>query len=110
MSAAFRACAIVLACLPADHGRAQAYPAKPVRFLISFSAGSGTDTIGRIVAGGLSQVWGQQVIVDNRGGAAGNIGAELAAKSPPDGYTLFLVNMGKLIGAELNLSRHSDVP
>ena len=59
-----------------------------------FSAGSGTDTIGRIVAGGMSQALGQQLIVENRAGAAGNIGAELAAKSPPDGYTLFLVNMG----------------
>jgi tripartite-type tricarboxylate transporter receptor subunit TctC len=80
---------------------AQAYPVKPVRFMISFSAGSGTDTIGRIVAGGLSQVWGQQVIVENRAGAAGNIGAELAAKAPPDGYTLFLVNMGHAANATL---------
>jgi len=73
---------------------AQAFPAKPIRFLVPFSAGSGTDTIGRIVAGGMSQALGQQLIVENRAGAAGNIGAELAAKSPPDGYTLFLVNMG----------------
>jgi tripartite-type tricarboxylate transporter receptor subunit TctC len=73
---------------------AQAYPAKPVRFLVSFSAGSGTDTIGRIVAGGMAQAFGQQVVVENRAGAAGNIGAEIAAKSPPDGYTLFLANMG----------------
>ena len=79
---------------PIASGWAQAYPAKPVRFMVSFSAGSGSDTIGRIVAGGMSQAFGQQVIVDNRGGAAGNIGAELAARSPPDGYTLFLVNMG----------------
>jgi tripartite-type tricarboxylate transporter receptor subunit TctC len=73
---------------------AQSYPSKPVRLLVSFSAGSGTDTIGRIVAGGMTQALGQQVVVENRAGAAGNIGAELAAKSPPDGYTLFLVNMG----------------
>jgi len=73
---------------------AQGYPTKPVRLLVSFSAGSGTDTIGRIVAGGMAQQLGQQVVVENRAGAAGNIGAELAAKSPPDGYTLFLVNMG----------------
>ncbi len=78
---------------PAD-GWAQGYPAKPIRFLVSFSAGSGTDTIGRIVAGGMAQAFGQQVVVENRAGAAGNIGAEIAAKSPPDGYTLFLVNMG----------------
>src|SRR5262245_48833956 len=73
---------------------AQGYPAKPVRFMVSFSAGSGSDTIGRIVASGLSETFMQQVIVDNRAGAAGNIGAEVAAKAPADGYMLFLCNMG----------------
>ena len=73
---------------------AQGYPSKPVRLLVSFSAGSGPDTTGRLVAGGMTPPLGQQVVVENRAGAAGNIGAELAAKSPPDGYTLFLVNMG----------------
>ncbi len=82
-------------------GLAQGYPVKPVRFLVSFSAGSGSDTIARIVAGGLGQAFGQQVIVENRAGASGNIGAELAAKSPPDGYTLFLVNMGHAANATL---------
>jgi tripartite-type tricarboxylate transporter receptor subunit TctC len=62
--------------------------------MVSFSAGSGSDTIGRIVASGLSEAFRQQVIVENRGGAAGNIGAEIVAKSAPDGYTLFLANMG----------------
>src|SRR6185436_16568987 len=83
-----------LAWLPAADAPAQAYPAKPVRFMVSFSAGSGSDTIGRIVAGGLSQALGQQVVVENRAGAAGNIGAEVAARAPADGYTLFLANMG----------------
>jgi tripartite-type tricarboxylate transporter receptor subunit TctC len=68
---------------------AQNYPIKTVRYLVPMSAGSGADTIGRIVATGMSQVFGQQVIIDNRTGAAGNLGAELAAKSPADGYTLF---------------------
>src|SRR5687768_1322592 len=86
--------ASLLLCLIAADALAQAYPAKPVRFMVSFSAGSGSDTIGRIVASGLSQMLGQQVIVDNRAGAAGNIGAEVAAKSLPDGYTLFLANSG----------------
>lgn len=71
-----------------------AYPTKPLRMIVPFSAGSGTDTIARIAAGGMAPVLGQQIIVDNRGGAAGNIGAELAAKSPPDGYTLLLANLG----------------
>ncbi len=74
--------------LVADAG-AQTYPAKPVRYLVAFSAGSGADTIGRIVAGGLGPALGQQVVVENRTGAAGNIAAEIAAKSSPDGYLLF---------------------
>ena len=81
---------------------AQGYPVKPVRFIIPFSAGSGTDTIGRIVAGGMSQAFGQQVVVENRAGASGNIGAEVAAKAPPDGYTLFLVNMGHAANVTLH--------
>lgn len=73
---------------------AQGYPAKPPRLIVSFSAGSGTDTIARIVAGRMATAMGQQIIVDNRGGAAGNIGAEIAARAPADGYTLFLANLG----------------
>lgn len=79
---------LLAALLPAAAG-AQAYPVKPVRYLVAFSAGSGADTIGRIVAAGMTQTLGQQVVVENRTGAAGNIAAELAAKSPPDGYLLF---------------------
>jgi tripartite-type tricarboxylate transporter receptor subunit TctC len=78
-----------LPALSAPMATAQSYPAKTVRYLVPMSAGSGADTIGRIVAAGLSQVFGQQVIIDNRTGAAGNLGAELAAKAPADGYTLF---------------------
>jgi tripartite-type tricarboxylate transporter receptor subunit TctC len=90
----FISLAAILAVLTSGPAASQPYPAKPVRFIVPFSAGSGSDTIGRIVGAGLGEVWGRQVIVDNRAGAAGNIGAELAAKSAPDGYTLFLVNMG----------------
>ena len=80
--------ACVIAALGAD-ASAQNYPAKIVRYLIPTPPGSGADVIGRIVAGGLSQVYGQQVIVDNRSGAGNNIGAEIAAKAPADGYTVF---------------------
>ncbi len=80
---------------------AQAFPAKPVRYLIPMSPGSGADTIGRIVAGGMSQALGQQVVIDNRTGASGNIGAELAAKSPPDGYTVFQASMTHAVNATL---------
>jgi tripartite-type tricarboxylate transporter receptor subunit TctC len=80
---------------------AQGYPVKPVRYLVPMSPGSGADTIGRIVAGGMSQALGQQVVIDNRTGAAGNIGAELAAKSPPDGYTVFQASMTHAVNATL---------
>ena len=73
---------------------AQPYPARSVRLVVPFSPGSGSDSIGRILARGLTHAFGQQVVVDNRAGAAGNIGAELAARAPPDGYTVLLVNMG----------------
>lgn len=71
---------------------AQEYPAKPVRYMVPSSAGSAVDTIGRIVAGGLTEVLGQQFIVENRAGAGGNIGAAVAAKAAPDGYTVLQVN------------------
>jgi tripartite-type tricarboxylate transporter receptor subunit TctC len=73
---------------------AQQYPTKPVRFVVPFSPGSGSDTIARIIATALPEALGQQVIVDNRAGAAGNIGAELAARAPADGYTMLLVILG----------------
>jgi tripartite-type tricarboxylate transporter receptor subunit TctC len=64
--------------------------ARPVRLLVPFAPGGGADTLARIVAQGLSEAWGQQVIVDNRPGAGAIIGTEMAAKSPPDGYTVLL--------------------
>jgi tripartite-type tricarboxylate transporter receptor subunit TctC len=70
---------------------AQAYPNKPVHVIISFTAGSSTDIVGRVVAQKLAEIWGQPVISDNRAGAGGSIGTNLVAKSAPDGYTL-LVN------------------
>ena len=71
---------------------AQTYPDKPVRLIVPLSAGSAVDTLARIPAQKLSEMWGQQMIVDNRVGANGIIGTEAAAKSPPDGYTLLLAN------------------
>ncbi len=80
---------------------AQNYPTKVVRLLIPFSAGSGSDTIGRIYAGGMAESLGQPMIVENRAGAAGNIGAEVAARAPADGYTLFLVNMAHAVNVTM---------
>jgi tripartite-type tricarboxylate transporter receptor subunit TctC len=67
---------------------AQMYPAKPVRFIVPWPPGGGADTISRMMTPKMSEALGQQVVIDNRVGAAGNIGAEIAAKSAPDGYTI----------------------
>ena len=66
---------------------AQPYPAKPVRIVVGFAPGGSTDLTARIFAQELNKLWSQQVVVDNRPGASGMIGAELASKSAPDGYT-----------------------
>ena len=75
-------------------GGAQSYPTKTVRVIVGFAPGGSTDVTARIVAQKMSEAWRQQVIVDNRPGAGGNIGAELVAKAPPDGYTLLLATTG----------------
>ncbi len=69
---------------------ADAYPSRPVRFIVSLAPGGGTDFVARVIAGRLSETWGQQVVVDNRPGAGSILGAELAAKAAPDGYTLLM--------------------
>jgi tripartite-type tricarboxylate transporter receptor subunit TctC len=71
----------------------QAYPTKPVRIIVGYAPGGGVDTTARMVGQALGEVWGTTVVVDNRPGAAGNVGTELAAKAPPDGYTLVLCNI-----------------
>jgi tripartite-type tricarboxylate transporter receptor subunit TctC len=88
-----RACSFAAACMVPAAAFAQAapgaFPAKPIRLVIGFSPGSNSDSLARPMAQRLSEVAGQQVLVDNRPGAAGNIAMEMVSKSAPDGYTLF---------------------
>ena len=77
------------------------YPAKPVRLLVPFPPGGGTDAMARTLAPKLSEGLGQQVVIDNRGGAGATIGTDIAAKSPPDGYTLFLMTVTNAVGMGL---------
>src|SRR5207253_2837160 len=70
------------------------YPNKPIRVIVPFAPGGATDIAMRMVQQGMSKVLGQQIVIDNRGGAAGNIGMEVAARATPDGYTLLFANVG----------------
>src|SRR5688500_19856666 len=85
----------VLVLLPfaTPHATAQAYPARPVRMIVPWAPGGTTDILGRVIAQKMGEKWGQPVLVENRGGAAGNIGGEAAVRSPADGYTLLLGTM-----------------
>jgi len=85
--------ALALAAVAAG-AAAQQYPSKPVRFVVPFVAGGPTDIQGRMLGEKLSQRLGQQFIIDNRGGANGNIGLEITAKAPPDGYTIVIATVG----------------
>ncbi len=75
---------------------AQTYPTKAIRVIVPFPPGGTSDIIGRTLGQKLHEAWNQPVIMDNRGGVAGSIGAALAAKSPPDGYTLVVGNVGPI--------------
>jgi tripartite-type tricarboxylate transporter receptor subunit TctC len=86
---------------------AQSFPAKPVRFIVPYPPGGPLDEVARAVAQKLAPVWGQQVLVDNRSGAGGSIGADVVAKSPPDGYTMVLANSGPIT---INVTLRRDLP
>jgi len=81
---------------------AQTYPGKVVKAMIGYAAGSSTDIVGRLLAARLSETWKQPVIVENRGGAAGNLAADAVAKSAPDGYTLLIAQNGLAISVAAN--------
>jgi tripartite-type tricarboxylate transporter receptor subunit TctC len=89
------------------NAHAQNYPSKPIRFVVPFAAGGGSDLVARTVAAKITEALGQTVFVDNRAGAAGTIGADIAAKSPPDGHTLLLGSNGPLA---INPSLYAKLP
>jgi tripartite-type tricarboxylate transporter receptor subunit TctC len=77
---------------------AQNYPNRPVRIIVPFAPGGATDIVARVIGQKLNEAWGQTIVVDNRGGAGGNIGGEIAARANPDGYTLFMTS-GSIVAA-----------
>lgn len=96
MSISCSICAVLSVALPLPLAAAQAYPDKPIRVIVPVPAGGTPDVVARMVAPGLSTLLGQQLVIDNRGGAGGLIGAELAARAVPDGYTVFFSSPGSL--------------
>jgi len=86
----------LLAMAAGPNAWAQAFPTKSVRIIVAFPAGGGTDIVARTISPRLSEYFGQQVVIDNRGGAGGVVGTEIAAKAPADGYTIFMGTLGNL--------------
>ncbi|MCX8115990.1 MAG: tripartite tricarboxylate transporter substrate-binding protein, partial [Burkholderiaceae bacterium] len=96
------ACALL-----AQSAVAQSYPSKPVRIVVPFPAGGTTDIVARLVGSELQKMWGQPVVIENRGGAGGNIGTDVVAKSPADGYTLLMGTVGT---HAINVSLYPKMP
>ena len=102
-----RALVVALSVLGAGAVAAQApYPTKPVRIVVPYPPGGGTDLQGRPMAAKLSEMWKQNVVIDNRGGASGMVGAEIVAKSPPDGYTILMCASAEV---SLNVALYSKM-
>ncbi len=94
----------VLVALAGSAAYGQTFPNRPVRIIVGFAPGGANDIVTRVVAQKLTEMWGQSIVVDNRGGAGGNIGGELAAKANPDGYTLFMTS-GSIVAANPHIYR-----
>ena len=102
-------CTALALMLGAATGHAQNYPARPLRFIIPFPPGGGADSLARIAGAVAGESLGQQIVVDNRTGAGGNIAAEAAAKAAPDGYTLLQSNISHTISASLYKKLEYDI-
>ena len=94
-------CGLTLLAAPAGVARAQGYPSRPVRLVVPYPPGGATDVIARMLAERLAAKWGQSVVVENRTGAGATVGAEVVARSAPDGYTLFETTSAHTISASL---------
>ncbi|WP_251374926.1 tripartite tricarboxylate transporter substrate binding protein [Polynucleobacter sp. MWH-UH35A] len=109
-------CALTFSAICISSGaqaQSKSWPDKPIKLIVGFPPGGGSDAIARIISINLSQMWGQQVIIDNRGGAAGTIAADLVAKSPADGYTLGLAHVNALsiipaLGQKMSYNASTD--
>jgi tripartite-type tricarboxylate transporter receptor subunit TctC len=97
----------VVALLCASAAQAQAWPSRPIKYIVPFAAGGTTDILGRMLGAKLSEALGQPVVVENRPGAAGALGVEMLAKSPPDGYT---IGGGTISSHAINVSLYSKLP
>ena len=100
--------AAALAALPGVVPAQQKFPTKPIRLVVPFSPGGGTDTLARIIAQKMSDNWGQTVVIENRTGAGGTIGTALVAKATPDGYTLLVTSPGFVVSAALHTNLAYD--
>jgi len=107
MMSAYRIALLLLVTVFATEAFAAGYPERPIRMIVPFPPGGGTDILARMVANGLSETNGWQFVIDNRPGAGGNIGVELAAKAVPDGYT---IAMGQTSNLAVNPNLYSSLP
>ncbi len=102
MKIIFRIVSIAVAAVLAGIAPAEAqYPTRSIRFIVPFAAGSGNDTVARFIQPQLAAALGQQIVIENRAGAAGNLGAAVAAEAPPDGYTMMMANIAHSISVTL---------